>query len=122
MARKHKMNNLKNENGYVLVVIIGILTILSLMTITFATLSRIETRATRNYTDSVKCDKIAKAALEYAIYIMRQDKFGDDGAIDHCDKRILDVRDPEGADVWKGIRIAVKHVIAGVPCDGEVLH
>jgi hypothetical protein len=50
------------------------------------------------------------------------DKFGDDGAIDHCDKRILDVRDPEGADVWKGIRIAVKHVIAGVPCDGEVLH
>jgi type II secretory pathway component PulK len=72
------MNNLKNENGYVLVVIIGILTILSLMTITFATLSRIETRATRNYTDSVKCEKIAKAGLEHAIYILRQDKFGDD--------------------------------------------
>jgi len=72
------MNILKNENGYVLVVIIGILTILSLMTITFATLSRIETRATRNYTDSVKCEKIAKAALEHAIYEIRLDKFGTD--------------------------------------------
>ena len=72
------MNNLKNENGYVLVVIIGILTILSLMTITFATLSRIETRATRNYTDSVKCEKIAKAALEHAIYEIWLDKFGTD--------------------------------------------
>jgi type II secretory pathway component PulK len=72
------MNNSKKENGYVLVVIIGILTILSLMTITFATLSRIETRATRNYTDSVKCEKIAKAALEHAIYEIRLDKFGTD--------------------------------------------
>ena len=73
------MNNLKKENGYVLVVIIGILTILSLMTITFATLSRIEIRATRNYTDSVKCEMVANAGLEHAIYIIRQDKFGDDG-------------------------------------------
>ncbi|MCR4290120.1 MAG: type II secretion system protein GspK, partial [Candidatus Scalindua sp.] len=64
--------------GYVLVVIIGVLTILSLMTITFATLSRIETRATRNYTDSVKCEKIAKAGLEHAIYVLRLDKFGTD--------------------------------------------
>ncbi len=72
------MNNRNKENGYVLVVIIGILTILSLMTITFATLSRIETRATRNYTDSVKCEKIAKAGLEHAIYELWLDKFGTD--------------------------------------------
>ena len=72
------MNNLKKENGYVLVVIIGILTILSLMTITFATLSRIETRATRNYTDSVKCEKVAQAGLEHALYVLRLDKFGTD--------------------------------------------
>ena len=72
------MNDLKKTDGYVLVVIIGILTILSLMTITFATLSRIETRATRNYTDSVKCEKIARAGLEHAIYVLRQDKFGYD--------------------------------------------
>ena len=72
------MNDSKKENGYVLVVIIGILTILSLMTITFATLSRIETRATRNYTDSVKCEKVAKAGLEHAIYELWLDKFGTD--------------------------------------------
>jgi len=72
------MNNLKNEDGYVLVIIIGILTILSLMAITFATLSRIETRATRNYTDSVKCEKVAKAGLEHAIYELWLDKFGTD--------------------------------------------
>jgi hypothetical protein len=69
---------LKKEEGYILVAIIGILTILSLMTITFATLSRIETRATRNYADSVKCEMVAKAGLEHALYIIRQDKFGTD--------------------------------------------
>jgi type II secretory pathway component PulK len=72
------MNIFKNEDGYILVVIIGILTIFSLMAITFATLSRIETRATRNYTDSIKCEMVAKAALEQAIHIIRKDKFGDD--------------------------------------------
>jgi hypothetical protein len=72
------MNDLKKEEGYILVAIIGILTILSLLTITFATLSRIETRATRNYTDSVKCGMVAKAGLEHALYILRLDKFGTD--------------------------------------------
>jgi len=95
------MNNLKNENGYVLVVIIGILTILSLMTITFATLSRIETRATRNYTDSVKCEKIAKAALEHAIYIIRHDKFGDDGEAYNNDNGDENY-DEEGDASWPG--------------------
>ncbi len=73
------MDDLKEkEDGYVLVVIIGILTILSLMAITFATLSRIETRATRNYTDSIKCEMVAKAGLEHALYVLRLDKFGTD--------------------------------------------
>ncbi|MGR3173349.1 MAG: lamin tail domain-containing protein [Candidatus Scalindua sp.] len=72
------MNNSKKEDGFILVVVIGILTILSLLTITFATLSRIETRATRNYTDSVKCEMVAKAGLEHAIYELRLDKFGTD--------------------------------------------
>ncbi len=95
------MNNLKEENGYALVVIIGILTILSLMTITFATLSRIETRATRNYADSIKCEQIAKAALEYAIYIIRQDKFGDDGEA-YNDDNGDENYDEEGDASWPG--------------------
>ena len=95
------MNYLKNENGYVLVVIIGILTILSLMTITFATLSRIETRATRNYTDSVKCEQVAKAGLEHAIYEIWLDKFGDDGEA-YNDDNGDENYDEEGDASWPG--------------------
>ncbi|MDR4505710.1 MAG: lamin tail domain-containing protein [Candidatus Scalindua sp.] len=68
----------KNEEGYILIIIVGVFTILSLMAITFATLSRIETKATRNYSDSIKCEAAARAGLEHALYILRQDKFGDD--------------------------------------------
>jgi len=98
------MNDLKKEEGYILVAIIGILTILSLMTITFATLSRIETRATRNYADSVKCEMVAKAGLEHALYIMRQDKFGDDDVAYNNDNTDTNY-DEEGDASWPGFGI-----------------
>ncbi|MBW7992593.1 MAG: hypothetical protein FVQ84_21610 [Planctomycetes bacterium] len=72
------MNNLKKEDGYILIVIVGILMVFSLMAITFATLSRVETKAARNYADSVKCEAVARAGLEHAIYELRLDKFGTD--------------------------------------------
>ncbi|NOG82419.1 MAG: hypothetical protein HND49_01155 [Planctomycetes bacterium] len=72
------MSNVKGEEGYILIIIVGVFTILSLMAITFATLSRIETKVTRNYSDSIKCEAVARAGLEHALYILRQDKFGDD--------------------------------------------
>ncbi len=72
------MNNLKKEDGYILIVIVGILTVFSLMSVKFATLSRLETKAARNYADSVKCETVAKAGLEHAIYAIRLDKFGTD--------------------------------------------
>ncbi len=75
------MNNLKKEDGYILIVIVGILTVFSLMAITFATLSRVEIKATRNYADSVKCEAVAKAGLEHALYTIRQDKFGTDTTV-----------------------------------------
>ena len=95
------MADLKKKDGYILVVVIGILTILSLMTITFATLSRIETRATRNYTDSVKCEMVAKAGLEHALYIIRQDKFGDDD-VAYNDDNGDENYDKEGDASWPG--------------------
>jgi type II secretory pathway component PulK len=76
--KNNEMNNLKKEDGYILIVIVGILTVFSLMAITFATLSRLETKAARNYADSVKCEAVAKAGLEHAIYTIRLDKFGTD--------------------------------------------
>ena len=101
LNRKSNIVNLKSQDGYVLVAIIGVLTILSLMTITFATLSRIETRATRNYADSVKCEKIAMAGLEHAIYIIRHDKFGDDGEAYNNDNGDENY-DEEGDASWPG--------------------
>lgn len=53
------------------------------------------------------------------------DQHGDDGAIDHCDQRIeylVSERDPDGADVWKGIRVAVGHLINGTPGPDEIVH
>lgn len=53
------------------------------------------------------------------------DQYGDDGAIDHCDGRIehhVGERDKDGADVWKGLRVAVRHLIDGVPGPEEVVH
>lgn len=53
------------------------------------------------------------------------DKYGDDGAIDHCDRRIMHQageRPQEAADVWKGIRAAVRNLIDGAPGPGEVVH
>ncbi len=51
------------------------------------------------------------------------DRFGDDGAIDHCDGRILEFEnDPDAATVWKGIRVAVKHLLGGAPGPDEVVN
>jgi len=51
------------------------------------------------------------------------DKYGNDGAIDHCDQRIINhIDDTDAADIWKGIRIAVKHLLDGAPEPEEVIH
>ncbi len=53
------------------------------------------------------------------------DRYGDDGAIDHCDDRIIRLvgdDDTDGAVIWKGIRIAVKHLLGGAPGPDEIVH
>ena len=53
------------------------------------------------------------------------DRYGKDGAIDHCDKRIMRLGgddDIDGAAIWKGIRTAVKHLIDGAPGPDEMVH
>ncbi len=53
------------------------------------------------------------------------DKYGDDGAIDHCDQRIMHFSgdgETDGTDIWKGIRIAVKHLLDGAPGPDEIVH
>ena len=51
------------------------------------------------------------------------DKYGDNGAIDHCNQRIESHNDDtNAADVWKGIRIAVKHLLDGAPGPEEIIN
>lgn len=53
------------------------------------------------------------------------DRYGEDAAIDYCDQRIIRLvgeDDTEGAVVWKGIRVAVKHLLEGAPGSDEVVH
>jgi hypothetical protein len=53
------------------------------------------------------------------------DKYGEDGAIDHCDHRIIRLvgeREMDGAEIWKGIRVAVRHLIDGAPGPDEIVH
>jgi hypothetical protein len=51
------------------------------------------------------------------------DRFSDDGAIDHCDRRIMEFEnDPGAATVWKGIRVAVKHLLGGAPGPVELVN
>ena len=51
------------------------------------------------------------------------DRFGADGAFDHCDERIGAMEDEEnGVLVWKGIKVAVSHLLAGSPGPDDVVN
>ncbi len=53
------------------------------------------------------------------------DKYGEDGAIDHCDRRIVhhvDEQDTDGVDVWKGIRAALKDFLDDAPGPDVMVH
>lgn len=53
------------------------------------------------------------------------DQHGDDGALDHCERRIerlVSERDTDGADVWRGIRVAVGQLVGGARGPDEVVH
>jgi hypothetical protein len=101
------MNNLNKEDGYILIVVVGILMVFSLMAVTFARLSRVETKAARNYADSIKCDAVAKAGLEHAIYAIRLDKFGTDTIVYNDDSGGDTNYDYPGDASWPGYSIFV---------------
>ena len=53
------------------------------------------------------------------------EQYGDEGSLDHCEQRIKDLisnQDTKGADVWRGIRVAVGHLLGGAPGPDEVVH
>ena len=52
-------------------------------------------------------------------------RFGKDGAIEHCNQRMIDLVDEDnydGAAIWKGIKTAVEHLLDGAPGPDEVIN
>jgi len=53
------------------------------------------------------------------------DTYGENGAIDHCDRRIthlIGARKTDSAGVWIGIQVAVRQVIANAPQTAQAVH
>src|SRR3990172_1974263 len=68
-----------NKNaGYVIIVITVILVALTLMGMTFINLTSIDFTATDNYVNNTQADMAARAGLEYAVYVLKIDKYGTD--------------------------------------------
>lgn len=59
------------RRGLVLVASVGVLGVISVMGLAFATVMRLEARAARNYTQAVRAEFVARAGLEDAIGRLR---------------------------------------------------
>lgn len=64
--------NTRRESGAVLLVAIAILGLLSLFAVAFASLVRLERRASQNYTDAVRARLAARAGIQRAISELRE--------------------------------------------------
>jgi hypothetical protein len=68
----------KKDAGYIIIVVTVILVALSLMGMTFLNLTSVDFTATDNYVNSLQADMAARAGLDYAIYVLKMDKYGTD--------------------------------------------
>ncbi len=60
-----------SENGAILIIALGVLTLLAILGATFANLMRLEKQATQNYLDSQEVDLINDSAIEHVIADLR---------------------------------------------------
>ena len=61
----------------------------------------------------------------YASANLLIDRYGNEGALEHCHQRMLELVDEDnydGAAIWKGIKKAVEHLLAGAPGPDEVIN
>ena len=73
--------NDKKDAGYIIIVVSVILVALSLMGMVFINLTSIDFTATDNYVNNLQAEKAASAGLEYAIYVLKMDKYGTDSIV-----------------------------------------
>ncbi|MBI2469817.1 MAG: hypothetical protein HYV59_01045, partial [Planctomycetes bacterium] len=71
----------KKDAGYIIIVVTVILVALSLMGMTFLNLTSVDFTATDNYVNSLQADMAANAGLDYAIYVLKMDKYGTDSVV-----------------------------------------
>lgn len=68
----------KKNAGYIIIVVAVILVAISLMGMMFLNLTSIDLTATDNYVNGVQAEMAAHAGLEYAMYVLKMDKYGTD--------------------------------------------
>ncbi len=71
----------KKNAGFVIIAVTVILVALSLMGMTFINLTSIDYNATNNYVNGLQVEMAAHAGLEYAIYVLKMDKYGTDSTV-----------------------------------------
>ncbi len=74
------MNYNKNA-GFVIIVVTVILVALSLLGMLLVNLTSIDFSATDNYVNNLQAEKAAGAGLEYAMYVLKMDKYGTDSVV-----------------------------------------
>ena len=65
-----------DRRGSGLIVALSVLAMLAIMATSFVTLTRLEVRITTNYVDDLKCELLAKGALNYFKALLRDDLDG----------------------------------------------
>ena len=73
--------NDKKDAGYIIIIVTVILVAISLMGMVFINLTSIDYTATDNYVNNLQAEKAASAGLEYAIYVLKMDKYGTDSIV-----------------------------------------
>ncbi|MCF6158439.1 MAG: hypothetical protein E3K32_07675 [wastewater metagenome] len=73
--------NDKRDAGYVVIVVTVILVAMLFMGMTFLNLTSIDFTATDNYVNNRQAEMIALSGLEYAIYVLKMDKYGTDSVV-----------------------------------------
>jgi len=73
--------NDKKDAGYIIIIVTVILMAISLMGMVFINLTSIDFTATDNYVNNLQAEKAASAGLEYAIYVLKMDKYGTDSIV-----------------------------------------
>ena len=111
----------RNERGVVLLLVLGILTLLSLLAVSFVFRSRLELRAAQNFSDTVSADDVALAGVDLGKRLLEADKrlrrLGPDGVADSGDERPFDSL----IDLWRGSTGSTVRIVVGSEANNTFL-